>query len=248
MQLYPKLMVCAQNALPGGEFEMNKMVAVVPARLCNDEGLKNKDILPFNGENLLVHKLRQLKRIENLDVLVTSESDIILEMASKENVICLKRPIELAKSNAMFGDLVEFICCKTEEYEHIMWSCVTSPLISLETYRKAIQLYFSSLDEEFDSLVTVQRLQRYLMDEVGPINYRPGKNVTIKTQVKPIYIFTNGISIAPRESMMKWKHTSGVMPYMMELGKRESIDICDEYDYKCAKFFLNEIDNCGILK
>ena len=32
---------------------MNKTVAVVPARLCNDEGLKNKDILPFGKVNLL---------------------------------------------------------------------------------------------------------------------------------------------------------------------------------------------------
>lgn len=218
---------------------MNRVVAVVPARLCNDEGLKNKDVLPFNGSNLLVHKLRQLKQVNGIDILVTSESDIILEMAQKEGVKTLKRPIELAKSDALFGDLVEYVCDNTE-YDHIMWSCVTSPLITSDIYSRAIDLYFESLDNDFDSLVTVQRLQRYLMDEKGPINYRPGRNVTIKNQVKTIYIFTNGISIAPRASIKKWKYTSGDMPYMMELDKKESIDICDEFDYKCANYFLRE--------
>lgn len=217
---------------------MNKIVAIVPARICNDEGLKNKDILPFAGENLLIHKLRQLKMVQGIDILVSSENDEILEMSKKEGVNCIKRPMELAKSDALFGDFIEYICSIVKQ-DHIMWSCVTSPLISTEIYQSAISAYYECLEKGFDSLVTVQRLQRYLMDENGAINFRPGKNVTLRNQVKPIYIFTNGISLAPHEFMKIWKYTSGKMPYMYELGKKESIDICDEFDYECAKKFLN---------
>ena len=215
---------------------MNKLVVIVPARLCNDEGLKNKDILPFNGQNLLIHKLRQLKQVKNIDIIVSSESDDILEMSQKEGIDGIKRPMNLARSDAMFGDFVEYICSVVAQ-EHIMWACVTSPLVTPEIYRRAIDVYYEILEKGFDSLVTVQRLQRYLMDEKGAINFRPGRNVRIKNQVKPIYIFTNGISIAPRVSMKRWKYTSGDIPYMFELGKKESIDICDEFDYECAKYF-----------
>ncbi len=216
---------------------MNKMVAIVPARLCNDEGLENKDILPFGKANLLVHKLRQLKQIDGLDIIVSSENDRIIEMARKEGATAIKRPAALAKSDTMFGDFVKYICEMVQQ-EHVMWACVTSPLITPSTYRDAAARYFSCLQDGFDSLVTVQRLQRYLMDEKGAINFRPGRNVTIKNQVKPIYIFTNGISIAPRKSLEKWKYTSGEIPYLYELDKRESIDICDAFDYECAKFFM----------
>lgn len=214
----------------------NKTVALIPARLCNDEGIKDKDILPFDGVNLLVHKIRQLKELENVNIIVSTESDKIADMCKSESVQVMLRPVELARSNASFGDFVEYIC-KNVECDHILWACVTSPLISPSIYREALDKYYKCLDEGFDSLVTVQRLQRYLMDEKGAINFRPGRNVTIKNQVKPIYIFTNGISIAPRDSMQKWRYTSGEIPYMLELGKKESIDICDEFDYECAKHF-----------
>lgn len=215
----------------------SETVAVVPARLCNDEGLKNKDILPFNGTNLLVHKLRQLKQVSSVDIIVSTESDVIEEMCKKEDVPVIRRPLHLAKSSTLFGDFVEYIC-QSVRYEHILWACVTSPLITSSIYQDALEKYFACLSDGFDSLVTVQRLQRYLMDENGAINFRPGRNVMIKNQVKPIYIFTNGISIAPREFMKRWKYTSGDIPYMYELGKRESIDICDQFDYECAEYFL----------
>ncbi len=217
---------------------MNRLVAIVPARFCNDEGLENKDILPFDGVNLLTHKLRQLKQVDGIDIIVSSENDDILKMGKTEGVECIKRPLELARSDASFGDFVEYIC-EIVKQEHIIWACVTSPLITPIIYRKAIDTYFEGLEKGFDSLVTVQRLQRYLMDENGAINFKPGRNVKIKNQVKPIYIFTNGISIAPRESMRGWKYTSGDIPYMFELGKKESIDICDEFDYECAKKFFH---------
>ena len=129
---------------------MDRIAAVVPARLCNDEGKNNKDILPFGDNNLLIHKIRQLKQVDNIDILVSSESDEILEMARSEGVKAIKRPIELAKSDALFGDLVEYIC-KEVDYEHIMWSCVTSPLITPSIYSKAIGLYFESIKNDFDS-------------------------------------------------------------------------------------------------
>ena len=216
---------------------MNKTVAVVPARLCNDEGLKNKDILPFGKVNLLVHKIRQLKQVDGLDIIVSSEDDRILEMGRGEGVTAIKRPAALAKSDALFSDFVQYICGMVGQ-EHIMWACVTSPLITPSIYQQALDQYFQCLRDGYDSLVTIQRLQRYLMDEKGAINFRPGRNVTIKNQVKPIYIFTNGISLAPRKSMEKWKYTSGEIPYLYELGKRESIDICDAFDYECARFFM----------
>ena len=40
--------------------------------------------------------------------------------------------------------------------------------------------------------------------------------------------------------MQQWKYTCGDLPYMYILEKKESIDICDEFDYECAKYFYGK--------
>lgn len=216
---------------------MNKFTAVIPVRESSGR-LKNKDCLPFAGTNLLTHKIRQLKEIPELDIIVSTDSEKLASIAKKENVTVMNRPGKYALENNLFGDFVKYVC-ENIESEHILWACVTSPLVSVPRYAEAMRLYEEKLQAGYDSLVSVQKLQRYLMDENGALNFRPGNSFKSEEQLPKLYIFTNGISIAPRESMIRWKYTSGDMPYMMVLDKRESIDICDEFDYECAKKFLD---------
>lgn len=217
---------------------MNKFTAVIPVRESTFGSLKDKDYLPFAGTNLLIHKIRQLKEIPNLNIVVSTDSEKLALMAQKENVTVMKRPSKYSLENNLFGDFVRYVCVNINS-EHILWACVTSPLVSAVRYTEAIRIYEEKLQAGYDSLVSVQKLQRYLMDENGALNFRTGNCLKSVDQLPKLFIFTNGISIAPRESMIRWKYTSGDMPYMMVLDKRESIDICDEFDYECAKRFLD---------
>ena len=214
---------------------MAKYTAVIPVR--ENKGMFNspKDILPFGKSNLLLNKISQLKGIKNVEVIVSTDSDMLREMAvsAGASVIMRKRlpPWEYA-----FPELV-FEVCEELQTEHIIWSCVTSPMIETPLYRKAITIYEDKLSMGYDSLISVKRIQRYLLDNNGSLNYRTGSKFTEKGELPELFVFTNGISIAPRAKMMEWKHTSGEIPYKMELNKCEAIDICDNFDYECARHF-----------
>lgn len=221
---------------------MMNLTAILPARENSNGKLVNKDTLPFADTNLLIHKINQLKKIEGLDIVISTESSHIADMVDGMGVRVLLRPMEFACPNAKFGEFVSYVCNQVDS-ENILWTCVTSPLVTSKIYSEAIEKYYQAIKDGFDSLITVQRLQRYLMDQNGALNFKPGSRLKNENELPELYIFTNGISIAPREKMLKWKYTSGDLPYMFELDKVASIDICDDYDYACAKFFYGRAED-----
>ena len=60
------------------------LTAIIPVR-GGSRRLPNKNILPFGDSNLLVHKIRQLKQVDGINtIVVSSDSDVMLEMANQE--------------------------------------------------------------------------------------------------------------------------------------------------------------------
>lgn len=218
---------------------MGKFTAVIPVRdIWDKESIPHKDCLPFAGTNLLTHKIRQLKQIPGLEIVVSTESEYLSNIAKAENIRVIERPSQYAYNSRKFDEFTKYICSELTS-DNVLWACVTSPLVDAELYTHAMEIYNEKLSCGYDSLISVQRLQRYLMDKNGALNFQTGKNLKSKDQLPTLYIFTNGISIAPRKKMIEWGHTSGEIPYMLELEKREAIDICDNFDYECAKKFKN---------
>ena len=60
---------------------VNDISAVIPVK-ANSSRLHNKNILPFNGTNLLINKIETLKKVNNIqEIIVSSDSDEMLKMA-----------------------------------------------------------------------------------------------------------------------------------------------------------------------
>lgn len=214
------------------------ITAIVPVK-GNSGRLPHKNILPFGNSNLLIHKLEQLKQVHEItDIIVSSDSDEMLDMAKAAGVQALKRPIQYADESVPFGKFLEYLCGVLPN-EHILWACVTSPLVEPYLYEKAIALYFEKLNEGFDSLITVLPCQSYYMDEKGPINFKTGLEHKNSEFLQPIYHFTNGINLAPKAKIAEWHYNYGPNPYRLKVNKREAVDIDDIYDYECAKALLN---------
>lgn len=73
-----------------------KITAFIPVK-GDSTRLPNKNILPFEGSNLMIHKIRQLKQVENItDIIVPSDSDEILQMGTDDGITAIKRPIQYA--------------------------------------------------------------------------------------------------------------------------------------------------------
>ncbi len=221
---------------------MNNVTAIIPVK-GDSSRLPHKNILPFADSNLLIHKIRQLKGVDEVTrIVVSSDSDDMLFMAKSEGVTAIKRPKQYADESLPISEFVEYLG-HTLEGDHIMWSCVTSPLVDSNLYKKAIRIYFDKLLEGYDSLVTVTPFKHYLMDEKGPFNFSRGREHPNSQNLKKLYLFTNGIQLTPKEKYCEWGDRIGLNPYLMEVSKKESIDIDDIYDYQFAISMYEERKN-----
>jgi len=212
----------------------SSITAVIPVKGSSSR-LENKNILPFADSNLLVHKIRQLKKVKSLsEIIVSSDSDILLDMALKEGVTAIKRPKQFADESQPFGYFLEYIC-DIIKGEHLMWACCTSPIVDTELYEKAIQQYTESLNVGYDSLITVQPYQHFLLDNKGPMNFERGLKHVNSQDLPKYYYFTNGIILSPKENVKEWKYHFGPNAFRMEIEQNQAIDIDTYWDYVIAK-------------
>ena len=206
------------------------VTAVIPVR-AGSRRLKNKNIAPFAGTNLLLNKIAQLKKVSEIErIVVTSDSDVMLRMAEKEGVLTHKRAPEFCdESTKTFGEVVRHVAEQVEG-EHILWATCTSPLVFPIHYQEAIATYWGIFEKGYDSLVSFERIKRYLWNEEGPINYELGLKHVPSQQLPDLYIVTDGIILAPRKKMIEWSYFHGKHPYRFIVDKRTAVDIDDGLD------------------
>lgn len=150
----------------------NSITAIIPVR-AGSRRMKNKNIAQFNGTTLLEHKIEVLKKVPEIaKIVVSSDSDYMLELAAEHSVEIHKRPLEYCdEQTKTFGEVVQFVCSAVDG-DHILWSPCTSPLIYPTIYSQAINQYFDALQNGYDSLMTVELFKHYLWDENKPLNFK----------------------------------------------------------------------------
>lgn len=215
------------------------ITAVIPVRE-GSRRLKNKNVAPFAGTNLLINKICQLQKVSEInDIVVTSDSDMMLEMARLHGAKTHKRALEFCdEKTKTFGEVVAHVC-ENVKGDDILWATCTAPLVFPKHYKKAIEEYYIALENGFDSLASMEVFRRYLWDDNGPVNYELGVKHVPSQQLPPLYFVTDGILIAPREKMIEWKYFHGSNPYRFILDKRTSIDVDDGLDLACARAWLD---------
>ena len=215
------------------------ITAIIPVRE-GSRRLKNKNIAPFAGTNLLINKINQLKQVPEIhEIVVSSDSEIMLAMAKRQGILTHRRSIEFCdEKTKTFGEVVAHICENVQGTD-ILWATCTAPLVFPKYYSEAICLYNKALQEGYDSLVSMEKFKRYLWDEHGPLNYELGVKHVPSQQLPPLYFVTDGILLAPREKMIEWQYFHGPNPYRYILDKRTSIDIDDGLDLACARAWLD---------
>lgn len=219
---------------------VERITAIVPVR-AGSKRLKNKNIAPFAGTNLLLYKIAQLKQVPEVDrIVVSSDSDVMLQMAHDAVTETHRRAPEYCDEHSKsFGEVVRHIA-ENVEGEHILWATCTSPLVEPPLYTAAIQKYKEVLEGgKYDSLASFEIVKRYLWDENGPLNYKLGKMHVPSQELPNLYVVSDGIFLAPREKMIEWYYVFGKNPYRFIIDKRSAVDIDDGLDLATAKAWLN---------
>lgn len=213
-----------------------KMTAVVAVR-AGSQRVKNKNFRPFADTNLLELKLKILLKVKNLDeIIVNSDSDIMLEIANKYNVKTQKRDEFFASSNATNSDFHKHIAEVTNS-DFIFLAPVCSPFIGVKRHQEAINNFMIS---EVDSLTSCELVKGHLWLDGKPINYSLD-NVPNSQDLPEIKKLNYGISIIKRQTMIERKGLVGLKPEFVILNEIESTDIDEMETFNTAEILYNNL-------
>jgi len=220
---------------------MKNIVAVVPVR-GGSKRVVDKNIRPFAGKTLLDIKLETLKKVSGIDnIIVTSDDERLLNIAETHDVETHKREDYYASDECTNSEFFSNLADVLEEYDNIMYSPVTCPLISLDTYRSAISKF-----QECDNLVTTSLVKHHLWLDGKPLNYDI-KNSPNSQDLPNIMQITYGISLISRKLMSEYQNIVSESPEFYVLDEIESVDIDTMLDFRLAEYLYMQLNKkcCG---
>jgi len=218
----------------------NKYIVVIPAR-GGSKSIKFKNIQTFNGIPLISFAVKKFKKLElNLEVVVTSDSDQILNLASKAGAFCIKRPTELSGDNAtsesaithaikVYGEI-------NNKFNSIIFHQCTSPLISENSILKIISAYEVNTENKVFSVVEENNPIWLFNCELNKYEILNNKEKIRgpRQNRKPQLIETGGIYIFDRRRFEQKGNRFLGNPLPIVIPKKESVDIDDPEDLKFA--------------
>ena len=214
-----------------------KYTAFIPVK-ANSSRLPGKNILKLGNENLLTRKIKQLKNSNIADkILVSSDSDEMLNIAIDMGVDAIKRPLYFANETRPLSEFFDYIV-NIIPSGHMIWSCVTSPFFDDKLMVDAKNAYISALNNNYDSLITMYNFKHYLFNKSGPLNFGVGKEHQNSQHLDSIDLFTNGILFASTSNVKKWHYKYGPNPYRFYVNQIASLDIETPEDYCIAKAYI----------
>ena len=224
------------------------MITVFLPCRAGSERVPLKNTKTFAGvEGGLVNiKLRELLKIKSVDTIVLSTNDEkVIEIArafKSDKIIIDVRPEHLATSATSTDELINYIPEIIAD-EHVLWTHVTSPFLSHEIYDEAIKMYFNSLKEGYDSLMSVNKLQTFLWDEKGSINYDRKQEKWPRTQTLPrLYEINSGIFINSMGGYKKLSDRIGNKPFLFETHGYASFDIDWPEDFELGELIYKSLN------
>lgn len=210
-----------------------KIKALVAVR-SGSQRVKNKNIKPFAGSNLLTIKLEQLKRIPLLDgIIVNSNDDEMLNLAHSLGCETVKRDSYYASNEVSMSDVYKNMA-ENCDCDVIAYINVTNPLLEDSTIIEAIEKYKENIDD-FDSLNSAHLVKEFMFKDNLPINYDL-RHQPRSQDLPDIYALNFAVNIISRDKMIDCKNVVGYKPYIYGINETEATDIDNPIDFDFAEF------------
>lgn len=210
------------------EIDINVLIAVRGG----SKRVPRKNVRPFCGSSMLEIKVKQALRLEKVNkVIVTSDDEDMLKIASDLGAEAMPRDPYYASDTVPMGDVYVHLA-STLDCKDILWTPVTSPLVTDKTIQECIDIY--ALNEEFDSVVTANIIKEYMWLGDKAINYDP-KNHPRSQDLPNIYALNFAVNILPRELMIKNRNILGDNFYPYMLDEIEAVDVDTEFEFMLAE-------------
>lgn len=220
--------------------QLSGITFVVPVRSGSTRVLEKNtrhfaDLGDGHSVSLLEWKLAQLLHVLHpSQILVSSDAEAVLNIASDYKVLTHKRDARLATPDAPFAEFVGKMA-EVVSSEHLGWCTVTSPFIGPEAIRRFLSQYFSLTPAERDSgLITVNRVQSYALFRGAPLNFELGGGHERSQELVPVEFVGWGLCARPTERVKESKYMYGLGYTGFELDSVEGIDIDNSIQFEIA--------------
>jgi len=224
-------------------YKNKTFLAVIPAR-GGSKRLPNKNILDLKGKPLIVWSIEAAKKSKYIDeIVVSSDSDKILEIAKKYSVTTIKRPDNLATDTASSVDVIKHVIYNIKEkYDYIVLLQPTSPLRNEKHIDEAIE---ELIKKNADAIISVCEIDHpvewsnVLPENLSMENFISKENLKRSQDLPKRYRINGAIYICKTDKFLK-ENTffleKNIFAYIMD--KKSSVDIDDEFDFKLAEFLM----------
>jgi CMP-N-acetylneuraminic acid synthetase len=230
------------------------IVAIVPTRH-GSERVAQKNTRQFAGieGGLIRIKLAQLLDCQAIDlVIMTTDDSFTLDTAlewaagEKSRVRLSRRPQPLARSETTTDELIEHVMRELlapfDDTDVVLWTHATSPFFQCDDYRRAIDVFSEKVRSgAFDSLMTARRIQEFVWNENGPINYDRAAMRWPRTQtLSPLWCVDSAIFLTNVRSYRNDSDRIGTRPYVLENGWPQTLDVDTIEDFRFAELLWRE--------
>ena len=182
-------------------------------------------------------KIETLKKVIGLDeIVVSSDSDEMLDIARKHNVTAHKREDYYASSEVNNSDFMVNLTTAVDS-EYIMYSPCTSPLLSNETISECISKFRAGAQ----NIVTVTSQKHHMWLDGKPLNYNPSESPNSQ-DLPDIYSVNYGCCIISCEDLHEFRNVVTNNPTFHVTDEIESIDIDTEFDFMMAEFVYRNLN------
>ncbi len=210
---------------------MNILV-VIPAR-GGSKGIPKKNIRFINGKPLIAYAIENALHIKGAKVVVTSDSEEILEISEKYGAQPLNRPKELSEDNITLDPVIENAVAQMEEitddtYNVVITMQPTSPLLTWHTLNAAISYFIS---EDYDTVISAVNMP-HLSWKKQDGRYIPNYKERLNRQYLPENFVETGAFVITKRKFITKNSRLGSNISIYEVPEKEAIDI-DTYQDWC---------------
>jgi CMP-N-acetylneuraminic acid synthetase len=219
-----------------------KTVSVIPAR-GGSKRLPHKNTKKLDGIPLIAHSILYAQKHEFIsDVYVSTDDDLIKEIAFKYGAIVIDRPQEISGDlEPTVSALKHVLKSISQTVDNVVLLQPTNPLRPKDLLNECFNLYETT---QSDSLFTVsrnhQKLGQILDSKFIPYNYKIGQR---SQDLKPLF-FENGLLYISKASLIMKDIiiNDNAIPFpVIHPYANVDIDTQDDFDY--AEFLLKKLTN-----
>ncbi|MEG1692357.1 MAG: acylneuraminate cytidylyltransferase family protein [Bacteroidales bacterium] len=218
-----------------------KYITIIPAR-GGSKRFPDKNIYHLDNKPLIAHSIEYAFRCEKIShIYVTSDSESILDIASKYLATPLKRPDELSGDYISTAAVLEFVAKDLQEqgmdFDYVVLLQPTNPLRPANLLSDAISLIDSN---HYDSLMSVsvsnKKLGKIINNQFIPWNYYLGQR---SQDMEPLYYENGLLYISKKELLLQGRIIGDNMYPLVVSHIFGEIDIDTIEDMRYAEYLIS---------